>query len=60
MPQVGPVHSDQRFQTWVPKDKHLDLYLGSHVNVVYFAEVQLPEKGEGLQALGLSGKGAKL
>lgn len=59
MPQAGPVHSDQHFQTQVPKDRHLDMYLGSHMNAVYFAKVQLPEKGGCLQAFGLSGKGAK-
>lgn len=57
MLQAGPVHSDQHFQTRVPKDRHLDLYLGSHMSVVYFAEVQ---KGGGIQAFGLCGKGAEL
>lgn len=60
MAQAGPVHSDWHFQTQVPKDRHLDMYLGTHMNTVYFGKVQLPEKGECLQAFGLSGKGAKL
>lgn len=60
MPQAGPVHSDQHFQTQVPKDRHLDMYLGTHMNAVYFAKVQLHQKGGCLQAFGLSGKGAKL
>lgn len=60
MPQAGPLQSDKQFQTWVPKDRHLDSHLGSHMNVVYFAEVYLPGKGGGLQASNLSGKGATL
>lgn len=36
------------------------MYLGTHMNTVYFAEVQLSEKGGHLQAFSLSGKGAKL
>lgn len=50
----------RHFQTQVHKDRHLDMYLGTPMNTVYFAEVQLPEKGGCLQAFGLSGKGAKL
>lgn len=48
MLQAGSIHSGQPLQTWVPKDRHLDLCLGFHMNVVYFVEVQLPEKGMGL------------
>lgn len=51
MLQARPVHSEQHFQTQVLKDRHLDLDLGSHMNVVYFAEVQLPEKGGGYRHL---------
>lgn len=48
MLHAGPVHSDQRLQAWVPKDRFLDLHLGSQMKVVYFVEVQFPEKGTSL------------